>query len=330
MMYQDNDTLNKGQQNKKQVKDEQFSNKDAMTAKLLASVAAGMVIGSGATFAAGYLNKATEDAPAEDVNAETASDESQQTPEDINTAIQPTIEERVERLEEKERMREQREQERQHHVEKHQKNEEDRKQKHDDDDKDQNDNDIFKAHDVKIESVETRTLDDGTTVQIYSGTIDGHEAAFMAYDNGQVVAAIVDVNDNGDVDDNEMIDLRESNVTTHYLAQHQVAPAPENDVHVLAVEHDVELGGENVDVAIVSMHNEEVMLVDTNQNGEVDIAIVDQNHNGTLDEGEVQDVSDAHITMPTADDINGSNMIAGIEDGTEDYSNDADVTYYEV
>ena len=328
MFYQDNDTLNKGQQNKNQSQADKSKKKDAMTAKLLASATAGLAVGAGTTYAAGRL-VTEEEIPVENT-------QSQEDSATVEQQAAPSVEERIEALEEKERIREQQEQERQRHEaerqrqeQRRQKNEEARQQKHDDDD-DQKDDDIFKGHDVKIESVETNTLEDGTTVQIYSGTIDGHQAAFMANSNGQVIAAIVDVNDNGDVDDNEMIDLRQSNVTTQYLAQHQVAPSTDHEVTVVAVENDVELGGETVNVAYVTMDDQPVMFIDRTQNGEVDIAIADHNHNGHIDDGEAQDVSDAHITMPTADDISGTPLITGTDDSTEDYSNDADVTYYDV
>lgn len=327
MIYQDNDTLNKGQQNKNQSQADKSKNKDAMTAKLLASVAAGLAVGVGATYVAQNLHTGTEEATTEE----------QQTTAEATAAAEqpakPTVEERVERLEEKERIREQKEHAQHKHLKQETNNHQQNPQKPERTDvheEEQHQNgEILNGHDVKIESVETRTLDDGTTVQIYSGTIDGHQAAFMANSNGQVVAAIVDANDNGNVDDNEVIDLRESNMTTQYLAQHQVTPENDHSVEVVAVEHDVEMGGETVDVAVVSIDEQPVMFVDRNQNGEVDVAIADHNHNGSIDEGEVQDVSQAHITMPTEDDITG-NMMASTDDGTEDYSNDADVTVYDV
>ncbi len=119
-------------------------------------------------------------------------------------------------------------------------------------------------------------------------------------------------------------------MTTQYLAQHQVAPPTDHEMVVVDVENDVELGGETVNVALVSIDDQPVMFVDSNQNGEVDITIADENRNGMLDEGEVRDVSDAHITMPTADDISDNTMAVYTDDGTEDYSNDADVTVYDV
>lgn len=319
MMYEDNDTLNTAQQNKNQSQADKSKTNDAMIAKLLSSVVAGFAVGAGGTFAADYLvtaEEAQEEVPLTEDNVETTAD--QQTTE-------PTIEERIEALEEKERMRERQEQ----NYQKHETERQHQTQKLEDrPEKKIEEGNVLKNHDVKIESVEERTLEDGSTVRIYSGTMDGHQAAFMADSNGRVVAAIVDVNDNGSVDDNEIVDMRDSNVTSDYFASCQVQ-TPDNELNVIAVEHDVEMHGETVDLALVEVNELPVMLVDVSQNGEVDLAIADQNHNGNIDEGEVQDVSDAHITMPTADDIT-ENMIANVDDNTDDYSNNADVTVYDV
>lgn len=339
MNYQDNDTLNAAQQNKNQSQADKSKNKDAMTAKLLASVAAGMVAGAGATYAAQHISADEEAQTDEELqNAEPQTQESAETV--AQDPAKPTVEERIDALEEKERIREQQEQARQQHEaerqrqeQQRQRNEESRQQKEEQkpeekEEEKPEDNNVLKDHDVKIESVEERTLEDGTTVHIYSGTMDGHEAAFMADNNGRVVAAIVDVNDDGSVDENEVFDMRESHVSTQYLASCQV-PAHDNEVNVIAVQHDVDMQGETVDLAVVEMNDQRVMLIDANQNGEVDLAIADANNNGSIDEGEIQDVTDAHISMPTEDDITG-NMTASVDDGQTDYSNDADVTVYDV
>ena len=60
----------------------------------------------------------------------------------------------------------------------------------------------------------------------------------------------------------------------------------------------------------------------------MNIIAADVNNNGELDEGEMVDVSEAHIPMPTQDDVN-DNMMAQTDDGMQDYSNDADTTIYE-
>lgn len=315
MIHQDNDTLNKGQKNKNQSQTDKSNNNDAMTAKLLASVAAGLAVGAGATYAAQYLN---EDS---DVTAEES-----QAPKETSAPANHNVEEHVERHDQKE------------HTQ-HKPEIGNNPQKPPTPGPtppgpgpEPKPEDVFKGREVKIEKIEEHTLESGVTVQVYTGTVDGHRARFLAHSDGQVVAAAIDENDNGNVDENEVIDLSESNVTTQYLAQHVVdtPPAPEHKITVVAVENDVEFRGETVDLAIVAMDDQPVMLVDRNQNGEVDLTIADYNHNGSIDEGEEQDVSDAHVTMPTVDDISGDAITASTDNGMEDYSNNADVTVYDV
>lgn len=333
MTYQDNDTLNAGQQNATaaQTNVKKSKNKDAMVAKILASAAAGMVAGVGATYAAGQIGAEPETEAAE---AETPQAEGTQAQHSI---VESTLEERVAELEAKERIRQQQEQARQQREmeearqqqQARQQENERHEEKHDEKEEVKEEGDFFKTHDVKIDSVEEATLNDGTEVRIYSGTVDGHEAAFMGSTDGRIVAAMIDENDNGEVDETETIDLRSYNMTDQQLALHQVSE-PVHEVNVVAVEHDVEMGGEVVDVALVTVDDERVMLVDTNQNGEVDLTIADDNHNGSIDDGEIRDVSDAHLVMPTEDDITGSVTTCMDDEGMNDYSNDADVEVYEV
>lgn len=61
------------------------------------------------------------------------------------------------------------------------------------------------------------TTDDGHTINMAIGTVDGHMAAFRMDDNNRVVASFVDTNDNGEVDDNEVTDLRSENMTLNTL-----------------------------------------------------------------------------------------------------------------
>lgn len=325
MITQDNDTLRaeknlNEKQNPSQPKADKSETKNAMIAKLIAASGAGLAAGAGAAYAAGHF------AGSEAV-AEPAADEAQTQGAAEQQEAEPTIEERVSTLEEKERIRTQQEQEQHQQQEQGQKPEENDKPEG---------NDFFKEHDVKIETIEQRTLDDGTTVNVYSGTVDGHQAVFMDDGNGRVDFAIVDENDNGTPDTSEIIEFADNNISTQELAQYQVSgPTPEvvsdttPEVNVVAVEHNVDIEGHTVDVAAVTLDDQPVMLIDANQNGEVDLAVADLNQNNQIDEGEIQDVRSAHIAMPTEDDVTGS-MVANVDDGTEDYSNDADVQVYEI
>lgn len=342
MMTNDNDTLFTRKQNAEQQNnaggEKKKLFKDSVIAKVMGSATAGMALGAGAAYAAEHFHKDAED------DSTAAEEQAQQ-----NDAAQqngPTVEERLAELEEKERIREQQEQERQRAEEERQQRELQRQRQEqqrqrqesertqkakeegdDDEPKIKEEADFMENHEVKIEGVTEETREDGTTVQIYHGTVDGHQANFLADGNGNVVAVAVDSNDNGDIDNNEIIDLRNNHITTQQLSTHQTSGS-ETEVSVVAVRNNVEMGDETVDVAVVSVNGDPRVLIDTDQNGEVNIIAADVNDNGELDEGEMVDVSDAHIPMPTQDDVN-DNMMAQTDDGMQDYSNDADTTIYE-
>lgn len=320
MMTNDNDTLftrkmnaiqqNANSEKKKLVKDSVIAQVMASaTAGMAVSATAGMAVGTGAAYAAEHLHKDAENNPV------SPAEQAQQN--------EPTAEESLAELEEKERSREQQEQERQ-------RREEEKEDKEDKEDKPKikKEDNFLEDHDVKIEGATEETLEDGTTVQIYYGTVDAHPANIFADDNGNVVAAVIDGNDNGNVDENEIIDLRDEHINTQQLNTHQ-ASAPEQEVTVVAVRNDVEVEGETMDMALVSVDGNTGVLIDTDQNGEVNLIAADVNQNGSMDEDEIADVSEAHIPMPSQDDVNGCTT-AQMDDGMQDYSNNADTTIYEI
>ena len=343
-MINENDTLTAKQQNKNNANAERMKKKDAMVAKILASTAAGMVAGAGAAYAA---NTFANNENAEETAEETKTDNEATGQE----TAKPTVEERLSELEEKEREREKQEHARQQQEAERQKYEAERqrqeaertrkdeerqkwyqrtKQKTEGETEGRQESDFFKEHDVKIEDVEPCQKPDGRIVNIYYGTVDGHDAAFADNGNGKITTAIVDQNDNGDIDENERIDLSSRNISAQDMAQHKIEQTEEKpDVTVVSVEHNVNIDGQTVDVASVVMGDTQALLVDTNQNGEVNIVIADSNHNGNIDDGEAGNVSQSHIPMPTKDDIE-TNLTACGEDGMTDYSNDADTTVYEI
>lgn len=316
MMTNENDTLFTRQKNAEQHNangEKKKLLKDSVIAKVMASATAGMAVGASAAYAAEHLHKDAENDPV--------------FPEEQAQQNEPTVEERLAELEEKERIREQQEQARQHAEQERQRREEDKEDK-DNEPKIKKEDNFLEDHKVKIEGVSEETLEDGTTVQIYHGTIDGHQANLFADGNGNVVAAAIDGNDNGNVDENEIIDLRNEHITTQQLNTHH-ASAPEQEVTVVAVRNDVEVEGETVDIALVSVNGNTGVLIDTDQNGEVNLIAADMNQNGCMDEDEIADVSEAHIPMPSQDDVNGCTT-AQVDDGMQDYSNNADTTFYEI
>ena len=108
----------------------------------------------------------------------------------------------------------------------------------------------------------------------------------------------------------------------------------EPEVRVISVENDVDLNGQTVDVAAVTINDQNVIFIDSDQNGEVNVMVTDANGNGEIEQDEMGDVSEHHIAMPTADDViqpgvtEVSDPMGG--DDLPDYSNNADITMYDV
>lgn len=341
-MMNENDTLTARQQSKNNANAEKNKKKEAMIAKILAGATAGMLVGAGAATAANSFAR----------NADATSDEAQapETAQEQQNA-EPTVEERLADLEEKERIRQQQENARRQQEAERQRREaermerekeQQREEKHKEEQKPEpkpepdpeprphQENDFFREHEVKIEEQENIPLPDGRDVNLYLGKVDGHQAVFVDDGNGKITELVIDRNDNGDVDDNETIDLSNSNITAQDMAQHQVQqPQQTPEMTLVSVDHDVNMDGNMVDVATVVVADTPAVLVDTTQNGEVDVIVADTNHNGELDNGEVRDVSDRHIPMPSQDDID-STLTAQNDNDMNDYSNDADTTVYEI
>lgn len=287
MNYPNNDTINASQQNKKQSMSDKAKIKDAMTAKLLASAAAGLIAGIGATNAAENLTTEEEPLPMDEP-----------TPQKVETL--------AEQLPEEETMEDviiEQEQPKQNDTNENPHLEPEPEPNPDEDV-------VEEEHDMQIESVEVHTLEDGTNVHVYLGTVDGHNAAFLANESGNIVATIVDENDNGEVDEAEITDISDNKLASLYLASCQIPVI-----------------GQTVDVIQVEP-TETVTPVDANQNEEVNIIAANDSHISSSDDNTC-DVTSATIANPTEEDATGI-MTASVDNVTEDYMNDADVTVYDV
>ncbi len=346
-----NDTLLAGQQHDAaqdhNPKGKKSLFKDSMIAKVLGSATAGMAVGVGASYASGRFNHNDEMEArlAELEERERARQQQEQQQQQQEQQRQQEEEERRQaEQEEQERIRQEQEQQRQQLEQqrqqleqqrqelKQQRQELDRQRQRNEQEERQHPENVreasfMKDHEVKIESVSEVELEDGRTVQVFHGTVDGYPANFLTDGNGQVVAAAVDLNGNGEVDENEVIDLRDERITVRNLVACQATP-DEPEITVLEVRNDVETEHGTVDMALVTVNDQNMVLVDTDQDREVDLIIADNNHNNQVDEGEIKDVSESHITMPTQDDING-NLMAQTDEEMQDYSNDADTTLYD-
>ena len=200
---------------------------------------------------------------------------------------------------------------------------------------------IFREHDVKIETIETEFNDEGELHHVASGTVNGHAALFVDDGHGNVMGYAVDENDNNEIESEEIVHADDQHITLGHLAEHMVeaevepvqTPTSENDsVEVIAVENDVDMDGHSVNLAFISVGGSSGALIDDNQNGKVDLLAIDTNQDGEIALDEVEVVTDSHIPMPTADDV--STEYTSLDEGGEselpDYSNDNDITLYDV
>lgn len=105
--------------------------------------------------------------------------------------------------------------------------------------------------------------------------------------------------------------------------QAQVEEQPQsadNEIHVLGVEHNVEVNGHTVDVAQIEVGGHQGLLVDVDQDGTANIGVVDINDNGQIDPGEAGNISQNGIPMPGSDP--GDQYMSAADD-MPDYTNDA-------
>ena len=200
---------------------------------------------------------------------------------------------------------------------------------------------IYQENDVKIQTIRTSVTEDGDIVHTASGTVNGHDAIFVDDGHGNVMGYAVDNNDNHWVDDDEIVMTDGQGMTMGNLAEHMVEadvkpepisqPSQSGEVQVIAIENDLNVNGQNMDVAVVMVEGSPGLMIDVTQNGEADVVALDDNRDGYLSQDEAVVVTDAHVPMPTEDDVyrnDGGSMVNNNE--LPDYSNDNDITLYDV
>lgn len=350
----ENDTLfvESEQQNNVQPQPANKAGRQHIMAKVLAAGGAGMLLGGGATYAATELLK--EDTPLSnhdddrlqntDTTLDNTSDDENQNGEN-DVTDQPSVEERLAALEAQEQQRQQQEhyrqsQEHQRQINEHQRqiNARQREEEieHPDEPKEHG---FMDEHEVVIVKIGDYTDDEtGMTARVALGMVDGHDAVFVADENGKFSEALVDWNDDEEIDENhEVVDLSGDNIREQQLVACKIdIPVEEDDpiirasdeVEVVEVYEDVEMNGHVVDVAQVKVNDETVALVDVDQDKIVDVAIRDDNHDGNLTENEFHDVSQQGWVMPSNDDVPDATMVS-LDDPDNDYNNNADIEMYE-
>lgn len=203
---------------------------------------------------------------------------------------------------------------------------------------------FYNGREVSIERIESVVDDEtGEVIHVAYGTVDGHCAILVDDGEGNIQVGLVDYNDNGSADEAEVIDFEGSGVNMSNLAEHMTQDAEvivevedplvttggdvhvEHEVEVIAVEHDVEMGGGLVDVAVLDVDGATGLIVDADQDGMGDLLVVDVDHSGSFDENEIADIEGEGLVMPNEADVTGNAYYASMDDEGPDYINDGNV-----
>lgn len=94
----------------------------------------------------------------------------------------------------------------------------------------------------------------------------------------------------------------------------------EAEVEILGVVHDDESGA---NVGVMTVDNQEVILIDVDNSGSFDYMASDLNNDGQFTQNELADISDQNITVDQFESAVGNDALYASTDGTPDYVNDA-------
>ncbi len=176
---------------------------------------------------------------------------------------------------------------------------------------------------------------DGDMVYVAKGTYGGHDAVLMDKDHDGVFdVAMVDTNDDGQLQENEMFDISSMHVTVSGAGAH-VTPAVydqtvDDGVTVTITEEGhAEIEGRTVIVGAGTVNGHQAAFVDVDADGTYDRAIIDVNDDGQFSDDESVDlrgegvaVQDRSLVDPSSNTAyNEPSNTDPQEDGMPDYVN---------
>ncbi len=188
---------------------------------------------------------------------------------------------------------------------------------------------------------ETVTASDGTEMDV--ALIESGDEHILVYDidrDGTADALVHDDNKNGQIEENEIQDISDKNISMETLHEDYLATTgggqevDPDDIHVVGYETVVTDDGDVMAVATLQSGDDKALLVDADYNGTADVLIHDDNKNGQIEENELHDVSDQNINMNTVEQayytenqLNGSTSDDNIYAANDDIDGLPEATY---
>jgi len=114
----------------------------------------------------------------------------------------------------------------------------------------------------------------------------------------------------------EVVSTEPANATQAAVVEDNYEP----EVEILGVVHDDESGA---NVGVMTVDNQEVILIDVDNSGSFDYMASDLNNDGQFTPNELADISDQNITVDQFESAVANDALYASTDGTPDYVNDA-------
>lgn len=193
-------------------------------------------------------------------------------------------------------------------------------------------------HSFDIESINAVAVAEDEVVIDVEARYDGHNARFLADSDGRLIAGGVDVDGNGELTEDEVVDLSESGATINDLKAldnvagndylHEVVniidePA-EQTFDVISAEVDLE--NDMIEIGARYNGNEARFLADGE--GNLLIGAVDENGDGEISEDEIMDFTDTDATIDdlvALDNVDGEIDAVYYADYNDYQDNDDDI-----
>lgn len=151
--------------------------------------------------------------------------------------------------------------------------------------------------------------------------------------NGVADVAAADVNGDGMISNDEVVDVRAENIVMPQAPEGTTSVSQQSggnddvDVHVIEVgQADLDGNGIAENVALVEIDGNEVMIVDIDHDNIADVMITDTSGKGQIESNEIIDISGEGVGMPTMSD---GDLFMAQNDMEPDYTNDADMGLFE-
>ena len=186
---------------------------------------------------------------------------------------------------------------------------------------------------VRVLSYETVTLEDGSLTDVAVVEIDGRETVFFDVDRDGIADVMaVDLNQDGQLDINEMVDIEDESLAMQPFQQDTSGHSPQDELQmtVLSYETVTTEDGSQVDVVTVDVEGRDGVIVDVDRDGTADVMVVDVNQNGQVEDEEVFDISEEHLAMEIFQPENpmGDDSLLALRGEGPDYINTANVDGY--